>query len=132
MRDVREIFQCVAVCCFVLLCVAVRCSMLQCLREQSVRGVCENFGGNPVVPDCVLQRVALCCGVLQCVAVCCSVTKLSVCSACDYFAKDLRRCRQFVAPEDTYTATYCNTLQHATAHCNTLQLTLLQNTHVLF
>ena len=80
-----------------------------------------------------MECVAVCCSVVQCVAVWCSVLQCVAisCTLVSGHSNDVQECmlQSFVVccsvVECPHTsvqdiATYCDTLQHTTIHCNTL------------
>ena len=83
----------------------------------------------------MLQCVAVYCSVLRRVAVCCSVLQRVVVEECvmmssfhDASFSSSRVCVYVLQYVFEYTATHCNTLQHAVTRCNTLQHTV---THMM-
>ena len=91
-------------CCSVLQCVAVCCSLLQFV----------------VVCCSVLQCVAVCCSVLQCVAVWCTAADANL-----FFSSSVFPAASSNEKENRIrtgvNSSHCNTLQHTTILCNTLQ-----------
>jgi len=91
MLDMRDVLQCVAVCCSVL------------------QSHCRCHGSR--------QCVAVCCSVLQCVAVCCSVLQcvLDMRDVTHWVASALEWIHAPHCNTLQHTATHCNTLQHMAA-----------------
>jgi len=116
---IKGVLLCVAGCCSALQRVAVRCSVFQCLESK----VCEI---EPVVSAPLLPLKAHCNALQQFVSRCNNrkATCMAQCNTLQHAAINYTvhmsetRVMEYKALQ--HHATYCNTLQHTTARCNTL------------